>query len=102
MTDVKKVAVVTGSAAGLGKAIATRLAKDGFRVVLHDINADNLNKVKAEFDAAGFENIAVKGNSASREDQFRLVDEAVKAFGRGDVVATPAGVQAGATFLRLH
>ena len=60
MTDVKKVAVVTGSAAGLGKAIATRLAKDGFRVVLHDINADNLNKVKAEFDAAGFENIAVK------------------------------------------
>ena len=38
MTDVKKVAVVTGSAAGLGKAIATRLAKDGFRVVLHDIN----------------------------------------------------------------
>ena len=102
MTDVKKVAVVTGSAAGLGKAIATRLAKDGFRVVLHDINADNLNKVKAEFDAAGFENIAVKGNSASREDQFRLVDEAVKAFGRVDVFVNNAGVESVGTFLSLN
>ena len=102
MTDVKKVAVVTGSAAGLGKAIATRLAKDGFRVVLHDINADNLNKVKAEFDAAGFENIAVKGNSASREDQFRLVAEAVKAFGRVDVFVNNAGVESVGTFLSLN
>lgn len=102
MTDVKKVAVVTGSAAGLGKAIATRLAKDGFRVVLHDINADNLNKVKAEFDAAGFENIAVKGNSASREDQFRLVDETVKAFGRVDVFVNNAGVESVGTFLSLN
>lgn len=102
MTDVKKVAVVTGSAAGLGKAIATRLAKDGFRVVLHDINAENLNKVKAEFDAAGFENIAVKGNSASREDQFRLVDEAVKAFGRVDVFVNNAGVESVGTFLSLN
>ena len=102
MTDVKKVAVVTGSAAGLGKAIATRLANDGFRVVLHDINADNLNKVKAEFDAAGFENIAVKGNSASREDQFRLVDEAVKAFGRVDVFVNNAGVESVGTFLSLN
>ena len=82
MTDVKKVAVVTGSAAGLGKAIATRLAKDGFRVVLHDINADNLNKVKAEFDAAGFENIAVKGNSASREAPRRLGADPFWACGR--------------------
>ena len=102
LTDVKKVAVVTGSAAGLGKAIATRLAKDGFRVVLHDINADNLNKVKAEFDAAGFENIAVKGNSASREDQFRLVDEAVRAFGRVDVFVNNAGVESVGTFLSLN
>ena len=41
-----KVAIVTGSAAGLGNAIATRLAKDGFKVVLHDISEDNLKRPK--------------------------------------------------------
>ena len=102
MTDVKKVAVVTGSAAGLGKAIATRLAKDGFRVVLHDINADNLNKVKAEFDAAGFENIAVKGNSASREDQFRLVHEAFMPLGGVVFFDNTGGVYGVGNFLRLN
>ena len=101
MTDVKKVAVVTGSAAGLGKAIATRLAKDGFRVVLHDINADNLAKVKAEFDQKGWQNIAVQGNVANRADQFRLAEEAVKAFGRLDVWVNNAGVESVGTFLSL-
>ena len=49
----KRVAVVTGSAAGLGNAIATRLANDGFQIVLHDISEDNLKQAKAEFDKAG-------------------------------------------------
>ncbi|MCP1660760.1 acetoin reductase [Neisseria perflava] len=98
----QKVAVVTGSAAGLGKAIATRLAKDGFAVVLHDINAANLAKTKAEFDAAGYANIAVEGNSANCADQFRLVDEAVKAFGRVDVFVNNAGVESVEAFLDIR
>lgn len=53
-----KVAVVTGSAAGLGKGIAKRLAQDGFKVVLHDINEENLTQAKAEFDEAGYECIS--------------------------------------------
>lgn len=98
----RKVAIVTGSAAGLGKAIATRLAEDGFCIVLHDINAENLSKAKAEFDQKGFENIAVQGNSANREDQFRLVDEAVKAFGRVDVFVNNAGVESVGAFLDIN
>ena len=97
----KKVAVVTGSAAGLGKAIAQRLAKDGFRIVLHDINAENLAKVQAEFRQAGLESIAVEGNSANRDDQFRLVAEAVKAFGRVDVFVNNAGVESVEAFLDI-
>lgn len=100
--EVKKVAVVTGSAAGLGKAIATRLAKDGYRIVLHDINAENLKKAKAEFDAAGFENIAVEGNSANKADQQRLVAEAVAAFGRVDVFVNNAGVESVEAFLDIE
>lgn len=101
-TQDKKVAVVTGSAAGLGKAIATRLAKDGFHVVIHDINEENLNKAKAEFDELGFSSIAVKGNSANREDQFRLVKEAVDAFGRVDVFVNNAGVESVEPFLEIQ
>ncbi|MDO4232343.1 MAG: acetoin reductase [Lautropia sp.] len=98
----RKTAVVTGSAAGLGKGIATRLARDGFNVVLHDINADNLQKVKAEFEAAGYPCIAVQGNSASRDDQFRLVREAVTAFGRVDVFVNNAGVESVEAFMDVR
>lgn len=101
-TDTKKVAIVTGSAAGLGKAIAIRLAKDGFAVVLHDINKDNLNKVKQEFDDAGYQNIAIEGDSANRDDQFRLVQEAVNAFGRVDVFVNNAGVESVEPFLHIQ
>lgn len=102
VTQDKKVAIVTGSAAGLGKAIATRLAKDGFHIVLHDINEENLNKAKSEFDELGYSNIAVKGNSANREDQFRLVKEAVDAFGRVDVFVNNAGVESVEPFLEIQ
>lgn len=98
----KKVAVITGSAAGLGKGIATRLAKDGFRIVLHDINEDNLAQAHAEFEQKGVEVIAVSGNVAKREDQFRLIDEAVKAFGRVDVFINNAGVESVGTFLSIE
>lgn len=43
---LNKVAVITGSAAGLGNAIATRLANDGFKIVLHDIDEENLKKAQ--------------------------------------------------------
>lgn len=61
-----KVAIVTGSAAGLGNAIATRLAKDGFKVVLHDISEDNLKTAKDEFDKAGYESISVVGDASKK------------------------------------
>ena len=77
MSD-KKVAVVTGSAAGLGKAIATRLAQDGFAVVLHDINADNLAKVKAEFDQKGWQNIAVQATLPTAPTNFALPKKPLK------------------------
>lgn len=97
----QKTAVVTGSAAGLGKAIAVRLAKDGFRVVLHDIDAANLAKVKAEFDAAGWPNTAVEGDCAVRADQIRLVEAAVAAFGRVDVFVNNAGVESVEAFMDI-
>lgn len=97
-----KVAVVTGSAAGLGKGIAKRLAQDGFKIVLHDINEENLTQTKAEFDEAGYECIAVQGDVASRDDQFNLVQKTVDAFGRLDVFVNNAGVESVEPFLQIR
>lgn len=88
-----RVAVITGSAAGLGKGIAERLARDGFSIVLSDINEDALAKTEAEFTAAGHAVLAVKADVSSREDQRKLVNAAAERFGRVDVFINNAGIE---------
>lgn len=89
----EKVAVITGSGDGLGKGIAQRLAQDGFRIVLSDINAATLEKTEAEFKSAGQAVTAFRGDVSRREDQFALVQHAVQAFGRIDVFVNNAGIE---------
>lgn len=98
---MSKVAVVTGSAGGLGKGIAERLCKDGFSVVLHDINETLLNETLAEFKEKNFDVISVKGDVSKREDQFTTVKKAVDQFGRLDVFVNNAGVEAVSPFLEI-
>ncbi|ARC67779.1 MULTISPECIES: acetoin reductase [Bacillus] len=98
---MSKVAVVTGSAGGLGKGIAERLCKDGYRVVLHDINESMLNKTVSEFKEKNFPVIGVKGDVSKREDQFNLVKCTVKTFGRLDVFVNNAGIDAVSPFLDI-
>lgn len=96
-----KVAVITGSAGGLGKAIAERLAKDGFSIVIHDISEDNLNKTKQAFLDKGYDLLAVKGDVSVKADQERLVKEAVDKFGRLDVFVNNAGIESVEPFLQI-
>lgn len=96
---MEKTAIITGSGGGLGKGIAKRLAKDGFRVVLNDINEDLLNLTVEEFKKDGYEVIGVKGDVSKRDDQFNLVKEAVAAFGRLDVFVNNAGIDVVTPFL---
>ncbi|GAB2571549.1 acetoin reductase [Gracilibacillus alcaliphilus] len=98
---MSKVAIVTGSAGGLGKGIAERLCKDGFSVVLHDINEAVLNETAAEFEKNNLSVISVKGDVSKREDQFNLVQEAVDKFGHLDVFVNNAGVEAVSPFLEI-
>lgn len=55
-----KVAVITGSGGGLGKGIANRLAKDGFNIVLNDINQELLDETLEEFKKDKLNAIALK------------------------------------------
>ena len=87
-----RVAVITGSAGGLGKGIAERLARDGFKIVLSDINEDALAKTEQEFKDAGHGVLAVKADVSSRDDQKKLVKAATDKFGRVDVFVNNAGI----------
>ena len=71
----QQVAVVTGAAAGIGKAIATRLAADGAAVSLIDIDEGGLGATAAELAATGAKVLALTANVGSAED----VEAAVKA-----------------------
>lgn len=89
----QKTAVITGSADGLGKGIAERLAQDDFNIVLSDINAEKLAQTEQEFKSRNQPVTAFLGNVAKREDQFALVKHAADTFGRVDVFINNAGIE---------
>lgn len=87
-----KVAVVTGAASGMGKAIAELYASEGAKVVLSDLNFENANKVVQGIEAKGGIAFAVAANVAVEEDVQRLIDSAVGEFGTVDILVNNAGI----------
>jgi short-subunit dehydrogenase len=87
-----KVVIVTGSSMGIGKALATELAKKGATIVLNGRNIDRLEKVHQEMKSNGFKTIAIDGDVSKIEDCKRLIDETINAFGKIDVVINNAGL----------
>ncbi len=88
-----KTAIVTGSARGLGKAIALKLANLGANIVLNDIPAsDSLDATAEEFKALGFNVIVTRGDVRSADDAKSMVAAAVEAFGRVDILVNNAGI----------
>src|ERR1700674_4040930 len=88
-----KSAIVTGASGGIGSAIAKRLAKDGFSVVVNYAGKPApAQAVIAEIRAAGGQGIAVQADVANAEDVERLFKESMDAFGRPDVVVHCAGI----------
>jgi 3-oxoacyl-[acyl-carrier protein] reductase len=89
-----KAAIVTGASGGIGRAVATRLARDGFAVVVHYAgNADRAQAVVEKIKAGGGRAIAVRADVADAADVERLFKQAAGAFGgRIDVVVNTAGI----------
>ena len=83
--EVEKVALITAGGSGMGAAAARRLAADGFRVAILSSSG------KGEALAKELGGIGVTGSNQSNDDLQRLVDQAMTAFGRIDVLVNSAG-----------
>jgi 3-oxoacyl-[acyl-carrier protein] reductase len=90
---VGKVAVVTGSSRGIGRAIAERLGREGAAVVVNYVqNADEAREVVAAIEEAGGQATAAQADIGKAEDVRRLFESAEDRFGGVDIVINNAGV----------
>lgn len=90
-----KIAIVTGGGStprGIGRVTAETLAREGAKVVVHDLNAEGAQATVESIVAAGGEAIAVTGDISKREDMANVVAKAIEAYGRVDILANVAGI----------
>jgi 3-oxoacyl-[acyl-carrier protein] reductase len=87
-----KVAVITGASAGIGQACARSLMREGASLVLTARRRERLDELVAEAKKIGLKAISVVGDARDDETARRTADEAVRAFGRIDILINNAGV----------
>jgi NADP-dependent 3-hydroxy acid dehydrogenase YdfG len=88
----EKVVAVTGASAGIGKAIAIKLAENGAKVVLGARDTELLEKVVEEIKSNGGEAVCAKTDVRNKTDLVQLVSLAVEKYGKLDVIVNNAGV----------
>lgn len=89
---IQKTALVTGAAAGIGRACALRLAEEGMKIGVLDLNLEGVEKVAGEIRDAGGEAIALEGSIADRGQVEAAVTRLREAFGPVTVVVNNAGI----------
>ncbi len=95
-----KVAIVTGSGRGIGKAIALKLAEVGATVVVNDIG-ESANGVAEEIRAMNRQSLAVLADVSSAPDVTRLVGTTIATYGKIDILVNNAGITRDQLVVRL-
>ncbi len=97
-----KVALITGAARGIGKAIAIRFAQEGCNIAFTDLNIDdNAKATEAEIAAYGVKVKGFASNAADFEDTHKVIEEIVKEFGRIDALVNNAGITRDGLMMRM-
>jgi len=97
-----KVAIITGSGRGIGRAIALKYAQEGADVVITDLKIDeSVESFVKELQALGVRAKAYSSNAADFEAAHQLVDQVVSDFGRIDVLVNNAGITRDGLMMRM-
>lgn len=96
-----KVALVTGGARGIGKAICEALAADGAKLAIADILEEVAAGAAAEFVAKGVDAKAFVANVAKSADVDKMVDDVIAAFGKVDILVNNAGITRDTLLIRM-
>ena len=83
----KRVAIVTGAARGLGRAIALRLGQDGHDVAVADLQGSAINEVAREITALGGRSLALHADVSREEDVEEMVNDVAGKLGSIDIVS---------------
>lgn len=93
METERKTAFITGGSRGIGRAIARRLAKDGFNIVINYSKSDrSAEEVVREVKEYGVEAMAIKCDVSKYDEVEKAIDKIVEEFGSIDVVVNNAGI----------
>ena len=98
----QKVAVVTGSARGIGKAIAIRLAQAGCSLVISDIDSVGTQQTAQEIAALGVSTLAVPADISKKDQADHLIQSAVSTFSRIDILVNNAGITRDNLVMRME
>lgn len=96
-----RVAVITGAASGIGRALAHRMATEHMRLVLADVEPGGLRQVVSELEAGGAEAFGVPTDVRSEREIQALADQALDRFGAVHVLCNNAGVETGGPFAEI-
>lgn len=97
----EKVAIITGAGRGIGAATAIKFAKEGAKVVVADLNQDEINHTVAEIKALGGEAVGMIVNVVNRDDVDKMISETVNIFGKLDTVVNNAGITADSQLVKM-
>ena len=96
-----KVALITGAAQGIGKAVTLVLARHGADVVVADVNIEKAQETAREVEALGRAAMAVRVDVTRFEDVEKMVEAAMQRFGKIDILVNNAGIARDKLILRM-
>ena len=96
-----RVALITGSASGMGKQTAMRMAENGAKVVINDIDSDKVDETVSEFEKKGFHVLGKIADITSKEAVDQMMTDAVAHFGTIDILVNNAGMEKAGALRKL-